>query len=73
MNRGWYHCNFDDSQSSEARTRSPHNLLYFLLNVLQRLVDEFWKTMESSETYVEMCVATMNKCPPSIIGRLVYL
>ena len=73
MNRRWYRCNLDDSQLSEARTRSPHNLLYFLLNVLRRLVDDFWKTMESSETYVKMCVATMNKCPPSIIGLLVYL
>ena len=73
MNRRWYRCNFEDSQSSDDRKRSPHNLLYFLLNVLQRLVDELWKTMESSETYVKMCVATMNKCPPSIIGFLVYL
>ena len=48
-------------------------LLYFLVNVLQRLVDEFWQSSASSEPYVTMCLATMSKCPPSIIGLLVYL
>ena len=48
-------------------------LLYFLENVLQRLVDEFWQSSASSKPYVTMCVATMSKCPPSIIGLLVYL
>ena len=48
-------------------------LLYFLVNVLQRLVDEFWQSSASREPYVTMCVATMSKCPPSIIGLLVYL
>ena len=65
--------NLDDSQLSEVRIRTPHMLLYFLVNVLQRLVDEFWQSRASSEPYVTMCVATMSKCPPSIIGLLVYL
>ena len=73
MNRGCHHCNLEDSQLSEVRTRTPHMLLYFLVNVLQRLVDEFWQSSAASEPYVTMCAATMSKCPPSIIGLLVYL
>ena len=73
MNRGCHHCNLQDSPLSEVRTRTPHMLLYFVVNVLKRLVDEFWESSESSEPYVAMCVATMSKCPPSIIGLLVYL
>ena len=73
MNRGGYHCNLKDSQLSEVRIRTPHMLLYFLVNVLQRLADEFWQSSAASEHYVTMCVATVSKCPPSIIGLLVYL
>ena len=73
MNRGCHHCNLEDSPLSEVRTRTPHKLLYFLLNVLQRFVDQFWQSSAASEPYVTMCVAAMSKCPPSIIGLLVYL
>ena len=48
-------------------------LLYFLVNVLQRLVDEFWQSSASREPYNTMCVAAMCKCPPSITSLLVYL
>ena len=73
MNRGCIQCRFEDSPLYADMKRTPHMLLYFLVNVLQRLVDEFWQSSASSEPYVTMCVATMSKCPPSIIGLLVYL
>ena len=41
MNRGCIHCKFEDSQLYKDMNRTPHMLLYFLVNVLQRLVDEF--------------------------------
>ena len=44
--------------------------LYFLVNVLQRLVDEFWQRSASREPYNTMCVAAMCKCPPSITSLL---
>ena len=73
MNRGCHHCNLEAAPLSEVRIRTPHMLLYFLVNVLQRLVDEFLQSSAYSEPYVTMCVATMSKRPPSIIGLLVYL
>ena len=73
MNRGCIHCRLEDSPLYADMNRTPHMLLYFLVNVLQRLVDEFWQSSASREPYVTMCVATMSKCPPSIIGLLVYL
>ena len=73
MNFGWYRCHLEDSPLSAARKLTPHSLLYFLLLLIQRLVDHFWKTTASAEAYVQQCVATMHKCPPAIIGLLVYL
>ena len=73
INGGCIQCNVQDSPLYADMKRTPHRLLYFLLNVLQRLVDEFWQSSAASEPYVTMCVATMSKCPPSIIGLLVYL
>ena len=73
MNRGCIHCRLEDSPLYADMNRTPHMLLYFLVNVLQRLVDEFLQSSAYSEPYVTMCVATMSKCPPSIIGLLVYL
>ena len=73
MNRGCIHCNLEDSPLYADMNRTPHMLLYFLLNVLQRLVEEFWQSSAASDTYVTTCVAIMGKCPPSIIGLLVYL
>ena len=62
-----------DSPLSEARKRTPHSLLYFQMLLLQRLVDQYWKTTASGDKYVQHCVTTMHKCPPAIIGLLVYL
>ena len=73
MNRGTIPCKLEDSPLYEDMKRTPHMLLYFLLNVLQRLVDQFWQSSAASEPYVTMCVAAMSKCPPCIIGLLVYL
>ena len=73
MNRGCIQCMLEHAPLFEDRNRTPHMLLYFLVNVLQRLVDEFWQSSASKETYVTMCVAAMGKCPPSIIGLFVYL
>ena len=72
-NGGCIQCNVQDSVLCAHMKRTPHMLLYFLLNVLQRLVDTFWQSSAASEPYVTMCVATMGKCPPCIIGLLVYL
>ena len=73
MNGGCFHCNLQDSPLYADMKRTPHMLLYFLLNVLQRLVAEYWVSSAASEPYVRMCVATMSKGPPSIIALLVYL
>ena len=73
MNFGWYRCHLEDSPLSAARKLTPHSLLYFLLLLTMRLVDQFLKTTASAESYVQHCVATMHKCPPAIIGLLVYL
>ena len=69
-NGGCIQCNVHDSVVCADMKRTPHMLLYFLLNVLQRLVDMFWQSSAASEPYVTMCVATMGKCPPCIIGLL---
>ena len=73
MNKRCIQCRLQDSPLYADMKRTPHMLLYFLLNVLQRLVDEFWQSSASREPYVAFCVVTMSKCPPSIIGLLVYL
>ena len=73
MNRGCIQCRLEHSPLFEDRNRTPHMLLYFLVNVLQRLVDTFWQTSAASDPYVRMCVTTMGKCPPCIIGLLLYL
>ena len=73
MHGGLYHCTLQDSPLSEARKRTPHSLLYFLMLLLQRLVDQYWKTTASGDEYVQHCVTTMHKCPPAVIGLLVYL
>ena len=73
MNRGTIPCKLEDSPLYEDMKRTPHMLLYFLLNVLQRLVAEYWVSSAASEAYVAKCVVSMKKCPPSIIALLVYL
>ena len=73
MNGGCIQCSVRESVLREQRKSTPHTLLLFLLNVLQCLVDTFWQTSAASDPYVRMCVTTMGKCPPCIIGLLVYL
>ena len=73
MNGGCILCSVRESALREQRKSTPHTLFYFLLNVLQCLVDTFWQTSAASDPYVRMCVTTMGKCPPCIIGLLVYL
>ena len=42
MNRGCIQCRLEQCKPLfEDRNRTPHMLLYFLVSVLQRLVDEF--------------------------------
>ena len=66
-------CKLEDSPLYEAMQRTPHMVLCFLLNVLQRLLAEYWVSSAASEAYVAKCVVSMKKCPPSIIALLVYL
>ena len=73
MNGGCIQCSVRESELREQRKSTPHTLLLFLLNVLQCLVDTFWQTSAGSDPYVRMCVTAMGKCPPCIIGLLVYL
>ena len=73
MNGGCIQCSVRESVLREQWKSTPHTLLLFLLNVLQCLVDTFWQTSAGSDPYVRMCVTTMGKCPPCIIGLLVYL
>ena len=73
MNGGCIQCSVRESVLREQRKSTPHTLLLFLLNVLQCLVDTFWQTSAGSDPYVRMCVTAMGKCPPVIIGLLVYL
>ena len=73
MNGGCIQCSVRESVLREQMKSTPHTLLLFLLNVLQCLVDTFWQTSAGSDPYVRMCVTAMGKCPPCIIGLLVYL
>ena len=73
LHRGLCQMTLQDSPLSEARKRTPHSLLYFQMLLLQRLVDQYWKTTASGDKYVQHCVTTMQKCPRAIIGLLVYL
>ena len=70
---GSYRCTLRDSPMSAARERTPRSLLYFLMILLQNLVDDYWKRSAERNNYVQHCVATMQKCPPAVIGLLAYL
>ena len=48
-------------------------LMYYLLNVLQRLVTNFWQRTAAHHYYVKLCVKTNVKCPPSIIALLLLM
>ena len=68
-----YRCQLEDSPLSAARRLTPHALLYFLLLLLQRLLEQYWERTASRDAYVQRCLGTMQKCPQAIIGLLVYL
>ena len=73
MTFGWYRCEFEDSPLSQARRLTPHAVLYFLVVLLQRLLEQYWERTASRDAYVQHCLGTMQKCPQAIIGILVYL
>ena len=54
-----------------ARRAAPHSMLYFLIQVLQRLLHQFWPTAHL-DSYVQQCRIANGRCPPSIIALLFY-
>ena len=70
---GSYRCTLLEPHMSAARERTPRNLLYFLMILLQNLLDDYWKRSAERNNYVQHCVATMQTCPPAVIGLLAYL
>ena len=52
MTFGWYRCHLEDSPLSAARRLTPHSLLYFLLLLMQRLVEHYLETTASADAYV---------------------
>ena len=67
-----YECRLDNSPLTVARCAAPHSMLYFLIQVLQRLVHQFWDTAHL-DSYVRRCAHVNGRCPPSIIALLFYL
>ena len=65
----YFHCDMANSQLSIARRAAPHSLLYFLIQVLQRLLHQFWATAQK-DSYVQLCGRVNGRCPPSIIAVL---
>jgi hypothetical protein len=63
----WQH-----SQLQDARWNSPYELFYFLLNLLQDMLIEFSKVASTDASYVKYLKSNVNKCPPSIIGLMIY-
>ena len=63
----------EDSPLSQARRLTPHDVVYFLVVLLQRLLEQYWERTASRDAYVQHCLGTMQKCPQAIIGLLVYL
>ena len=58
-----------NSPLSLARRAFPHTVLYFLIQVLQRMLHQFWDTAQQ-DPYVLKCGAANGRCPPSIIAIL---
>ena len=61
----------DTSPLNITRRALPHTLLYFLIQVLQRMLHQFWDTAQQ-DPYVLKCGAANGRCPPSIIAVLFY-
>ena len=53
------------------RRAAPHSMLYFLIQVLHRMLHQFWPTALSDD-YVKQCRISNGRCPPSIIALLFY-
>ena len=66
-----YECRLDNSPLTVARCAAPHSMLYFIIQVLQRLVHQFWDTAQQ-DSYVLECGGANSRCPPSIIAVLFY-
>ena len=68
----YFQCGLANSPVSVARRAFPHSMLYFLIEVLQRQVHQFWATAHL-DSYVQQCGRVNGRCPPSIIALLFYL
>ena len=66
-----YRFSIVNSPSNVLRSSCPHSLLYFLIQVLQRLLHQFWPTAHL-DPYVKLCRKANGRCPPSIIALLFY-
>ena len=73
MNKGSIRWTRGESDLRDHMQKCPLTLMYFLLNVLQRLTDDFWQSSAAHDAYVIFCVHKMSKCPPSIIALLVLM
>ena len=60
-----------NSPLNVTRRALPHTLLYFLIQVLQRMLHQFWDTAQQN-AYVLRCERANGRCPPSIIAVLFY-
>ena len=50
----YFQCGLANSQVSVSRRAFPHSMLYFLIEVLQRQVHQFWATAHL-DSYVQQC------------------
>ena len=66
-----YLCPIAKSPLVIDRRKCPHSVLFFLIQVLQRLLHQFWPTA-LSDPYVKRCGTANGRCPPSIIALLFY-
>ena len=66
-----FQCGLATSPLSITRRALPHTLLYFLIQVLQRMLHQFWDTAQQN-AYVLRCGRANGRCPASIIAVLFY-
>ena len=60
---------------AKCKIREALYIVFFLLNVLQHLLTDFWKQATYSndpQDYLQKCGEQMGKCPPAIIGLLAW-
>ena len=63
--------NLTTSPLSVIRHDCPNSLMYFLIQILLRMLHHFWPTAQR-EQYVKECAKLNGKCPPSIIALLFF-